>query len=69
MKHRWSRTKTRRAPKLSCAFHGYGVSGDAKGQVVYANFGRPEDFELLEKMGIDVKGKIVLARYGGLFGA
>ncbi len=49
------------------AFHGYGVSGVAKGQVVYANFGRPEDFESLEKMGVDVKGKIVLARYGSLF--
>ncbi len=49
------------------AFHGYGVSGQVTGQVVYANFGRPEDFEQLEKMGIDVKGKIVLVRYGGLF--
>jgi len=49
------------------AFHGYGVSGAAKGQVVYANFGRPEDFTALEKMGIDLKGKIVLARYGGIF--
>ncbi len=49
------------------AFHGYGVSGAARGQVVYANFGRPEDFESLEKMGVDVKGKIVLARYGSLF--
>ena len=49
------------------AFHGYGVSGEATGQVVYANYGRPEDFAALEKMGIDVKGKIVLARYGGLF--
>ena len=51
------------------AFHGYGVSGDAKGQVVYANFGRPEDFEALEKMGIDVKGKIVLAATAACFGA
>jgi len=49
------------------AFHGYGVSGQAKGQVVYANLGRPEDFTALDKIGIDVKGKIVLARYGGLF--
>jgi N-acetylated-alpha-linked acidic dipeptidase len=49
------------------AFHGYGVSGTAFGQVVYANFGRPEDFEALEKMGVDIKAKIVLARYGGLF--
>ena len=31
------------------------------------NYGRPEDFAALEKMGIDVKGKIVLVRYGELF--
>ena len=37
------------------------------GQVVYANYGRPEDFTALEKLGIDVKGKIVLVRYGELF--
>ena len=37
------------------------------GQVVYVNYGRPEDFAALEKMGIDVKGKIVLVRYGELF--
>jgi N-acetylated-alpha-linked acidic dipeptidase len=49
------------------AFHGYGVSGQARGQVVYANLGRPEDFAALENMGIDVKGKVVLTRYGGLF--
>jgi N-acetylated-alpha-linked acidic dipeptidase len=49
------------------AFHGYGVSGFASGQVVYANYGRPDDYTALEKMGIDVKGKIVLVRYGELF--
>ena len=49
------------------AFHGYGVSGDVAGQVVYANLGRPEDFAALEKMGIEVKDRIVLVRYGGLF--
>ena len=49
------------------AFHGYGVSGRAYGQVVYANYGSPEDFEAVEKLGIDVKGKIVLVRYGNLF--
>jgi N-acetylated-alpha-linked acidic dipeptidase len=49
------------------AFHGYGVSGRASGQVVYVNYGRPDDFNALEKMGIDVKGKIVLVRYGELF--
>ena len=49
------------------AFHGYGVSGDANAQVVYANFGRLEDFSALEKMGVDVRGKVVLVRYGELF--
>jgi N-acetylated-alpha-linked acidic dipeptidase len=49
------------------AFHGYGASGSASGQVVYVNYGRPEDYVALEKLGIDVKGKIVLVRYGGNF--
>ena len=49
------------------AFNGYGASGDASGQVIYANSGRPEDYQALERLGVDVDGKIVLARYGGLF--
>ncbi len=49
------------------AFHGYGTSGSAAGQVVYANYARPEDFSALEKLGITVQDKIVLARYGGNF--
>jgi N-acetylated-alpha-linked acidic dipeptidase len=49
------------------AFNGYGPSGEAVGQVVYANYGRPEDFTALEKLGVDLKGKIVLVRYGELF--
>jgi len=49
------------------AFHGYGASGAAAGQVVYVNYGRPEDYVSLEKTGIDVKGKVVLVRYGGNF--
>jgi N-acetylated-alpha-linked acidic dipeptidase len=49
------------------AFNGYGTSGQASGQVVYVNYGRPDDFGSLEKMGIDVKDKIVLVRYGEIF--
>jgi N-acetylated-alpha-linked acidic dipeptidase len=49
------------------AFNGYGISGQASGQVVYVNYGRPDDFAALEKLGIDVKDKIVLARYGEIF--
>ena len=55
------------SPDAFPAFHGYGVSGDVTGQVVYANYGRPEDFTALEKLGVDVKGKVVLVRYGELF--
>ena len=49
------------------AFHGYGASGKAEGQVVYVNYGVPADFARLESMGISVAGKIVLARYGSAF--
>ena len=49
------------------AFHGYGVSGGAHGQVVYANYGRPDDFAALERVGVAVKDKIVLVRYGEIF--
>lgn len=55
------------SPDAWPAFHGYGISGDVTGQVVYANYGRPEDFEALERLGVSVRGKIVLARYGQLF--
>jgi hypothetical protein len=49
------------------AFHGYGASGDAGGQVVYVNYGRVEDFKKLDELGISVRGRIVLARYGHIF--
>ncbi len=38
--------------------------GDVNGEIVYVNFGLPDDYEYLKRLGIDVKGKIVLARYG-----
>ncbi len=55
------------SPDAFPAFHGYGVSGDVTGQVVYANYGRPEDFNTLDTLGVDVRGKIVLVRYGEIF--
>lgn len=55
-------------PDAFPAFNGYGVSGEVVGQVVYGNYGTPDDFDALAKMGVDVKGKVVLLRYyGGLF--
>lgn len=49
------------------AFHGYGASGHASGQIVYVNYGSPADHQRLEQMGFSVEGKIVLVRYGGAF--
>ena len=49
------------------AFHGYGASGDASGQVVYVNYGSPADYVRLAGMGVSVEGKIALVRYGGAF--
>ncbi len=46
-------------------FNMYSVDGDVTGDLVYVNYGVPADYEELERRGIDVKGKIVLARYGG----
>ena len=46
------------------AFNGYAPSGEAEGDVVYVNYGRPEDFKKLDDLKIDVRGKIVLVRYG-----
>lgn len=49
------------------AFNGSSPSADVTGEVVYANYCRPEDFNQLAEMGIDFRGKIVLCRYGGNF--
>ncbi|HYX52569.1 MAG TPA: M28 family metallopeptidase [Candidatus Limnocylindrales bacterium] len=48
-------------------FNGSSPSGDVEAEVVYANYGSPEDFKKLADMKIDVKGKIVLVRYGQNF--
>ena len=43
----------------------YGADGDVTADLVYVNQGMPEDYRELERQGVDVKGRIVLARYGG----
>ena len=53
--------------RIVMPFSGMSPSGDVEGDVVYANYGTPEDFERLEKLKIDVRGKIVLVRYGQNF--
>ncbi len=49
------------------AFNGSSASGDVTADAVYANYGTLEDFKQLAKLGINIKGKIVLVRYGGNF--
>src|SRR4051794_9970509 len=46
-------------------YNAYSIDGDVTGDLVYVNYGVPADYAELERRGIDVKGKIVIARYGG----
>src|SRR5262245_15294762 len=52
-------------PGILPAYNAYSPAGDVTGDIVYVNFGVPADYDTLKSLGIDVKGKIVLARYGG----
>lgn len=54
-------------PRVVTPFNEYSPSGDVEADVVYANYARPEDFNKLKAMGVDVRGKIVIARYGQNF--
>jgi N-acetylated-alpha-linked acidic dipeptidase len=46
-------------------YNAYSIDGDVTGELVYVNYGVPEDYDQLAERGIDVRGKIVIARYGG----
>ena len=54
-------------PRIVTAVNGYSPSGDVAADLVYANYGRPEDFRKLKEMNVDVRGKIVITRYGQNF--
>jgi N-acetylated-alpha-linked acidic dipeptidase len=45
-------------------YNAYSIDGDVTGDLVYVNYGVPADYEELAKRGVDVEGKIVIARYG-----
>ena len=47
------------------SYNAFSADGDVTSEIVFVNRGIPADYEELDKMGIDVKGKIVLAKYGG----
>ncbi len=54
-------------PKVMPTFHSFSPSGNVSAEVVYANYGRLEDFQKLAKLGINVKDVIVIARYGLIY--
>ena len=45
-------------------YNAYSIDGDVTAPLVYVNYGVPADYERLERLGVDVRGKIVIARYG-----
>ncbi|MGA2150002.1 MAG: transferrin receptor-like dimerization domain-containing protein [Bryobacteraceae bacterium] len=46
-------------------YNAYSTDGDVTAPLVYVNYGVPDDYEVLERAGVSVKGAIVMARYGG----
>jgi N-acetylated-alpha-linked acidic dipeptidase len=55
-------TSNQQAEQLP-TYNAYSIDGDVTAPLVYVNYGVPEDYEQLERMGVSVKGKIVIARY------
>jgi len=49
------------------SYNAYSIDGDVTAPLVYANYGRVEDYERLERMGVSTRGAIVLVRYGQIF--
>ena len=58
-------TTSNQADEILPPYNAYSIDGDVTGDLVYVNHGVPKDYEVLAQNGVDVKGKIVLARYGG----
>jgi N-acetylated-alpha-linked acidic dipeptidase len=54
-------------PRVVTPYNAFSPSGEVTADVVYANYGRPEDFKKLKEMGVDLKGKIAVVRYGQNF--
>ncbi len=47
-------------------YNAYSIDGDVTAPLVYVNYGRPEDYDTLDQLGISARGAIVIARYGGV---
>ncbi|MCH8173912.1 MAG: M28 family peptidase [Proteobacteria bacterium] len=46
-------------------YNAFSIDGDVEGELVFVNYGTPDDYEILDRYGISVEGKIVIVRYGG----
>jgi N-acetylated-alpha-linked acidic dipeptidase len=57
-------TSSQHAEQLP-SYNAYSIDGDVTAPLVYVNYGVPDDYETLDRLGISVKGAIVIARYGG----
>ncbi|MGB5204392.1 MAG: M28 family metallopeptidase [Eudoraea sp.] len=56
---------TEQGDELLPSYNAFSTDGDVEAELVFVNYGIPADYEELEKLGIDVKGKIVIAKYYG----
>lgn len=56
---------TAQGDALLPSYNAFSRDGDVEGELVFVNYGIPKDYEELEKLGISVKGKIVIAKYQG----
>ncbi|MCJ7467217.1 MAG: M28 family peptidase [Maribacter sp.] len=56
---------TTQGDALLPSYNAFSTDGDVQAELVFVNYGIPKDYEELEKLGIDVKGKIVIAKYQG----
>ena len=45
-------------------YNAFSIDGNVEGELVFVNYGMPQDYEILDRYGIDVKGKIAIAKYG-----
>jgi N-acetylated-alpha-linked acidic dipeptidase len=63
----WRMDKDSYDQRAVMPFNAYSPSGEVAAQVVYANRGLPDDYEKLAELGVDIRGKIALVRYGESF--
>ncbi|MGH9541161.1 MAG: transferrin receptor-like dimerization domain-containing protein [Terriglobales bacterium] len=55
---------TSAAPGQLPPYNAYSIDGDVTAQLVFVNYGMPADYDQLAKLGVDVRGKIVIVKYG-----